>query len=129
MKKRAIEDAKVDADIGHCGKTSLREAFLFDGSMRKALVEGVLQDIKGIVEAKTDGLVEVSYEDFNLVGHEFGFKLCAVRSSRCKKQVFSEATSAIANAVSYAFQGDCEQYDVSISSKGNKLEVELVSNW
>ena len=102
---------------------------LFDGNMRKMLVEGVLQDIKGFIEMKTDGQVEVAYDDYELKGHEFGFKMYAIKGKTCKKQMFSEATSAVINAISYAFQGNSEQYDVMTSCEDGRLEVEIVSNW
>ena len=104
-------------------------SILFDSKMRKTLVEGVIQDIKGYFENKTNGLVEVTYDDYALDGHEFGFKLHAVKRAECKKQMFSETVSAIVNAINYMFQGDIENYDVAVFTEDGALEVELVSNW
>lgn len=61
------------------------DSIVFDSKMRKALVEGVIQDIKGYFENKTNGLVEVTYDDYALDGHEFGFKLHTAKSAECKK--------------------------------------------
>lgn len=102
---------------------------LFNSSMRKTFVEGVLQDAKGWFESKTDGKVEVSYEDFDLKGHEFGFKMVVTKGKDCKKQMFSEASSAFMNIMSYMFSGDSEQYDLTFSSDNGRVELELVSNW
>lgn len=105
------------------------KGIIFDGKVRKMLVEGVLQDIKGCIESKTNGLVEVIYEDYSLADHEFGFKLYAQKSANCKRQMFYEATAAIVSMVNYMLQGGNEQYDVAVSTEDNKLEVEFVSNW
>ena len=102
---------------------------LFNGEVRKMLVEGILQDIKGYFESKTDGLVEIMYEDYNLKAHEFGFKLLVKKGAKCKKQMFSEVTSAVVNTINYAFPGGSEQYDISIFTEDAKLEIEIVSNW
>lgn len=105
------------------------QSILFNGNMRKMLVEGVLQDIKGYIDSKTNGLVEVTYEDYNIGTQEFGFKLFALKTKKCKMQMFHEATAAIVSAVNYMFQGNNEQYDISIFTEDDKLEVEFVSNW
>lgn len=129
MKKRdhtMAKKAKKDTvETAH----GLEEALVFNGMMRKMLVKGVLQDIKGYIELKTDGKVEVQYEEPSLKGHEFCFKLVVSKGKTCTKQMYSEASSAVANAVSYAFPGDSEQYDVALTSDGSRLEVDIVSNW
>lgn len=102
---------------------------LFNCEVRKMLVEGVLQDVKGYFESKTDGLVDISYEDYNLKNHEFGFKLHVLKTSKCKKQMFSEVSSAVVNAVNYAFPGENEQYDITIFTEDGRLDTEIVSNW
>lgn len=102
---------------------------VFDGNARKTFVEGMLQDIKGYFESKTNGLVEVTYEDYSLKNHEFGFKVLVAKGPKCKKQMFSETASAIVNAVNYLFPGGNEQYDIAVFSEDNKLEFEIVSNW
>ena len=102
---------------------------VFDSKMRKTLVEGVIQDLKGYFDSRTNGLVEVTYDDYDLSGHEFGFKLHAVKSAECKKQMFSETVSAIVNAINYMFQGDSEDYDIAVFTEDGALEVEIVSNW
>jgi len=107
-----------------------QQPILFNGSMRKTFVEGVLQDIKGMLEQKTDGKVAVLYADYELKGHEFGFTLVAEKTSKCSKQMWSEASSAIVNAVNYMFPADGMNMDVTICAEDNSaLEVELVSNW
>ena len=111
------------------GNGSTIDSIVFDGKMRKTLVEGVIQDIKGYFDSRTNGLVEVTYDDYALNGHEFGFKLHAVKSAECKKQMFSETVSAIVNAINYMFQGDNENYDIAVFTEDDALEVELVSNW
>ena len=102
---------------------------VFDGNARKTFVEGIVQDIKGYFENKTNGLVEVTYEDYSLKNHEFGFKVFVVKGTKCKKQMFLETTNAIANAVNYLFPGGNEQYDITVFSGDSKLEFEIVSNW
>lgn len=102
---------------------------VFDGNVRKTFVKGIIQDIKGYFENKTNGLVEITYEDYSLKNHEFGFKVFVVKGTKCKKQMFSETASAITNAVNYLFPGGNEQYDIAIFSEDNKLEFEIVSNW
>ena len=113
----------------HITLNIIDEHIVFDGNMRKVFVEGIVQDIKGFFESKTDGLVEVTYEDYVLEGHEFGFKLYVVKSAKCKKQMFSEATSAIINIVNYMFPGGDEQYGITVLSEDSRLEIEIVSNW
>ena len=102
---------------------------VFDGNARKTFVEGIVQDIKGYFESKTNGLVEVTYEDYSLKNHEFGFKVLVAKGPKCKKQMFSETSSAIVNAVNYLFPGGNDQYDITVFSEDNKLEFEIVSNW
>ena len=51
------------------------------------------------------------------------------KGTKCKKQMFSETSSAIVNAVNYLFPGGNEQYDIAVFSEDNKLEFEIVSNW
>ena len=120
MKKMASPKTEV------AGSTS---PIVFNTEVRKTLVEGILQDIKGYFESKTDGLVEITYEDHNLKAHEFGFKLFVKKGADCKKQMFSEVTSAVVNTINYAFPGGSEQYDISIFTEDSKLEIEIVSNW
>lgn len=109
------------------------EPILFNSKMRKVFIEGVLQDIKGYFESKTDGLVAVSYEDYDLKNHEFGFKLNVEKTSKCTKQMWSETASAVANVVNYMFPDDGMKIDVMISTEdsieGGSLGVDLVSNW
>lgn len=120
MKKMASPKSEV------AGSTS---PIVFNTEVRKTLVEGILQDIKGYFESKTDGLAKITYEDYNLKAHEFGFKLFVKKGADCKKQMFSETASAIVNAVNYIFPGGSEQYDISIFTEDAKLEIEIVSNW
>ena len=105
------------------------DCIVFDGNARKTFVEGMLQDIKGYFESKTNGLVEVTYEDYSLKNHEFGFKVLVAKGPKCKKQMFSETASAIVNVVNYLFPGGNEQYDIAVFSEDSKLEFEIVSNW
>ena len=116
---------KVNASMN----LDVKDHIIFDGKMRKMLVEGVLQDLKGYIENKTNGLVEISYDDYNLKNHEFGFKLYIIKSSKCTKQMYNESTTAIVNAINYMFQGNNEQYDIMIFTEDNKLEIEFVSKW
>ena len=102
---------------------------VFDDNARKTFVEGMLQDIKGYFESKTNSLVEVTYEDYSLKNHEFGFKVIVSKGTKCKKQMFSETASAIVNAVNYLFPGGNDQYDITVFSEDSKLEFEIVSNW
>ena len=120
MKKMASPKTEVAGSIS---------PIVFNTEVRKTLVEGILQDIKGYFESKTDGSVEITYEDYSLKAHEFGFKLFVKKGADCKKQMFSEAASAIVNAVNYIFPGGNEQYDVAVFTEDDKLEVEIVSNW
>ena len=105
------------------------EHVIFDSNVRKTFIEGVFQDIKGFFENKTDGLVEISYEDANIKGHEFGFKLYAAKTEKCTKQMFNDTVCAIVNTVNYMFAGGDDQYDVATYVENNKLEVEFTSNW
>lgn len=120
MKKMASPKMEV------AGSTS---PIVFNTEVRKTLVEGILQDIKGYFESKTDGLVEITYEDYNLKNHEFGFKLYVLKTSKCKKQMFSEVIDAVVNAINYAFPGGGDHCDITISAEDDKLEIEIVSNW
>lgn len=120
---------KKSNKIVESSNANLENCIVFNGKMRKTFVEGVFQDIKGYFENKTDGLVKVSYEDYDIKDHEFGFKLY-VTSNGCKRQVFNEVSDAIVNIVSYMFAGDMSHYDIAFSKDDNsKLEVEFVSNW
>lgn len=115
----------VDAAASQNGTLALH----FGTEMRKHFVQSVLQDIKSFIEAKSGGLVEVSYEDYSLKGHEFGFKLHVVRGDECCKQMYFDASAAAVNIVNYMFRGDNEQYDIAIAAEDNALEVSFVSNW
>ena len=119
--KKAAKDVKSLKNKSDC--------IVFDGNARKTFVEGMLQDIKGYFESKTNGLVEVTYEDYSLKNHEFGFKVLVAKGPKCKKQMFSETESAIVNAMNYLFPGGNEQYDIAVFSEDNKLEFDIVSNW
>lgn len=124
-----IHKERKGAMAKQTGNESTVDNIVFDSKMRKTFVEGVFQDIKGYFENKTDGLVEVTYDDYALDGHEFGFKLRAIKSAECRRQMFSETVSAIVNVVNYMFQGDSENYDIAICTEDGLLEVEIVSNW
>ena len=119
--KKAIKAVKFLKNESDC--------IVFDGNARKTFVEGMLQDIKGYFESKTNGLVEVTYEDYSLKNHEFGFKVLVAKGPKCKKQMFSETASAIANAMNYLFPGGNDQYDIAVFSEDSKLEFEIVSKW
>ena len=121
--KKIAQKAIAEKNVANSG------IVIFDGKMRKALVEGVLQSIKSIIESSTDEEVSIVCEDYALKGHEFGFKLCISRGEFCKKQTFSEVVSAVANAVSYMFPGNEEQYDIELATEDSALEVIVVSNW
>ena len=123
---KAKDKKKKNADNSNC---TLEGQLLFSTAMRKTFIEGVLQDIKGYFERWTDGKVEVSYEDFNLKDHEFGFKMKLAKAEDCTKQMFNEASNAFVNALDYMFSGGIEQYDVSFSSTSRCVEFEIVSNW
>lgn len=109
------------------------EPILFNKDMRKTFVEGVLQDIKGYFENKTNGTVAISYEDYKLKNYEFGFKLIAKKI--CTKQIWSETTSAIVNVINYILPSNVENddgnssFDISFCIEDDKLEVEVVSCW
>ena len=105
------------------------QPILFNGDMRKVFVEGVLQDIKGYFEHKTNGKVVVKYDDFTLKDHEFGFKLYVEKTSSCRNQMWSEVSSAVVNVVNFMFVPDDSNIDVSICTENGKLEVEIVSKW
>ena len=103
---------------------------VFDRGMRKIFIKGVLQDIKGYFESRTNGKVEVNYEEFTIGSHEFAFKLSVVRGLDCSKQMFSEAGSAICNVVNYVFPADeFEKFDLTTFVEDEKIEFEIVSNW
>ena len=102
---------------------------MFNGKMRKKFVEGVFQDAKGYFESATNGKARIGYEGFNIIGHEFGFKLKLERCNGCTKQLFNEVSSALVNVINYMFRGDNEQYDLSFTTGDNLVEVEFVSNW
>lgn len=107
-----------------------RSPIVFNTEMRKTFIKGVLQDIKGYFESKTDGQVEVSYEDYNVGSHEFGFKLGIKRGPTCSKQMFSEASSAICNLVNYMMPADeFEKFDLTTFVEDEMIEFEIVSNW
>lgn len=128
MKNKA-NTKKDSTQLDAVSNEPMRDPILFNSSMRKTFVEGVLQDIKGYFEMKAGGKVEVTYEDFPLKRHEFGFKLQLKKAKECSKQLFNEVSGALVNIVSYMFPGDDEQYDISYCTSSNELEVELVSNW
>ena len=102
---------------------------VFNGAMRKTFVEGVLQDMKGYFEMRSDGGVSVTYEDFTLKNHEFGFKISLAKREQCSKQMFNEVSCAFVNAFNYMFPADSGEYDVSFCTSHNAVEVEFVSNW
>lgn len=104
-------------------------SILFNGAMRKTFVEGVFQDMKGYFEMKSNGMVSVTYEDFNLKNHEFGFKMSLTRNDKCSKQLFNEVSGAFINSMNYMFSADSNEYDLSFSTSRNSVEVEFVSNW
>lgn len=105
------------------------DSIVFNGNMRRTFIEGVVQDMKGYFESRSNGLVEVVYEDYNLKGHEFGFKIFVVKTAKCSKQLFSEVASAVVNTANYMFSAGNDQYDISIFSENDKIEIEIVSNW
>lgn len=108
----------------------LRSPIVFDDSIRKVFVRGVLEDIKGYFESKTDGKVEISYEERDLGSYEFGFKLTAKRGIECTRQLFSEAEDAIVNVVDFMFPAaEDRMLDVSSSREAGLLEVEIYSAW
>ena len=119
--KKSVKKSTPSIETSKC--------IVFDTKARKTFVEGIIQDIKGYFEDKTDGLVEISYEDYPLKNHEFSFKAHVSKGTRCKKQMFSETASAIVNAVNYLFSGGNDQYDIMISNENNMLEFEIASNW
>ena len=102
---------------------------LFNSAMRKTFVEGVFQDMKGYFEMKSNDMVSVTYEDFNLKNHEFGFKMSLTRNDKCSKQLFNEVSGAFINSMNYMFSADSDEYDLSFSTSRNSVEAEFVSNW
>lgn len=108
---------------------SLDNVIIFNTEMRKTFVKGVLQDAKGYFESKTDGKVEVEYEEFSLKNHEFSFRICLSKGKGCTKQMFNEVSGAFINVMGYMFQGEFDQYDIGFSTTSSKTEAEIVSNW
>lgn len=107
-----------------------RSPILFNIEMRRTFIKGVLQDIKGYFESKTDGKVEVSYEDHGVGSHEFGFKLKVKRGLDCSKQMFSEASAAVCNVVNYMLPADeFEKFDLTTFTEDELVEFEILSNW
>ena len=102
---------------------------LFNSEIRKTFVKGVFQDIKGYFEMASNGMVSIIYEEFDIKIHEFGFKLKMSKNEKCSKQLFVEVSDALINTINYMFCGDESQYDVSISSYNDNIEIEFVSNW
>lgn len=103
---------------------------LFNTEMRRTFIKGVLQDIKGYFESKTNGKVEVSYEDHGVGSHEFGFKLKIKRGLDCSKQMFSEASAAVCNIVNYMLPADdFEKLDLTTFTEDELVEFEILSNW
>ena len=120
----------VSTTIDDIDCNTSKSPIVFNTEMRKTFIKGVLQDIKGYFESKTDGKVEVSYEEFELGSHEFAFKLKTRRSSDCSKQLFSEVGSAMCNVVNYMFPADeFEKFDLTTFVKDEMIEFEIVSNW
>lgn len=109
---------------------SNESSIIFNTEMRKIFIKGVLQDIKGYFENRTNGKVEITYEEFNLGSHEFAFKLKIKRGLDCSKQMFSEAGSAICNVVNYMFPADeFEKFDLTTFVDGELIEFDIISNW
>lgn len=107
-----------------------RSPILFNTEMRKTFIKFFLQDIKGLFESKTDGKVEVSYEDHSVGSHEFGFKLKIKRGSDCSKQMFSEASDAICKVVNYMLPADeFEKFDLTTFTEDGLVEFEIISKW
>ena len=106
------------------------QPIVFNGKMRKTFIKGILQDIKGYFESKTDGKVEVSYEDYDVGSHEFGFKLKIKRGLDCSKQMFSEASAAVCNIMNYMLPADeFEKFDLTTFTEDELVEFEILSNW
>lgn len=115
-----------DSDGGHTDRFSI----LFNTEMRRTFIKGVLQDIKGYFESKTDGKVEVSYEDYSVGSHEFGFRLKIKRGLDCSKQMFSEVSSAVCNLMNYMMPADeFEKFDLTTFTEDELVEFEILSNW
>ena len=107
-----------------------RSPILFNTEMRRTFIKGVLQDIKGYFESKTNGKVEVSYEDHGVGSHEFGFKLKIKKGLDCSKQMFSEASAAVCNVVDYMLPADeFEKFDLTTFTEDELVEFEILSNW
>ena len=107
-----------------------RSPILFNTEMRRTFIKGVLQDIKGYFESKTNGKVEVYYEDHGVGSHEFGFKLKIKKGLDCSKQMFSEASAAVCNVVDYMLPADeFEKFDLTTFTEDELVEFEILSNW
>lgn len=121
--RKMVVGSSDDGDAG-------RSPILFNTEMRRTFIKGVLQDIKGYFESKTDGKVEVSYEDHGVGSHEFGFKLKIKRGLDCSKQMFSEASAAVCNIVNYMLPADeFEKFDLTTFTEDELVEFEILSNW
>lgn len=121
--RKMVVGSSDDGDAG-------RSPILFNTEMRRTFIKGVLQDIKGYFESKTDGKVEVSYEDHSIGSHEFGFKLKIKRGLDCSKQMFSEASAAVCNIVNYMLPVDeFEKFDLTTFTEDELVEFEILSNW
>lgn len=82
---KAVEKTNAAEALACTKLVKNAKPIVFDGDARKTFIEGVIQDIKGYFESKSNGLVEISYEDYNLKNHEFGFKVFVVKGSNCTK--------------------------------------------
>ena len=113
-------------DDGDAGRSPI----LFNTEMRRTFIKGVLQDIKGYFESKTNGKVGVYYEDHGVGSHEFGFKLKIKKGLDCSKQMFSEASAAVCNVVDYMLPADeFEKFDLTTFTEDELVEFEILSNW
>lgn len=107
-----------------------RSPIVFDREIRKIFVRGVLEDIKGYFESKTDGKVEITYEESDLGHYEFGFRLFVKQGSECSKQIFSEVSNAVENVVNYMFPPtDAKTHEISSFKEDECLEIEIYSAW
>ena len=123
MKKNMTNNKK------HVDEATISSPILFDGKMRKMFIKGILQDIKGYFEMVSGNNVEITYDEYDMKLHEFGFKLNVAKCKNCSKQLFNEVSCALINVCNYMFQGNTEQYDMSICTNEENVEVEFVSNW
>ena len=78
--------AKRPNDIVKSSNAAIENNIVFNGKMRKTFVEGVFQDIKGYFESETNGSIDISYEDYCIKNHEFGFKLYMRANDSCERQ-------------------------------------------